>query len=159
MIISKSPNLFCVAVLLATVTSSGQSQELKIWFQQPAAEWVESLPIGNGRLLATNQGGVRREVLQLNEDTLWSGKPVDRDLPGARESLQEARRLLFAGEYLVAVSATRATGRMIPGEGLPGEPETVPEEEQYIPEEYNSRSQLRVTLEPGENQHEFALSN
>ncbi len=64
---------------------------------------------------------------------------------------------LVAGKYLVAVSATRATGRMLPGEGLPGEPDAVPEIEQYIPERYNHSSELRLTLEPGENQHDFEL--
>ncbi len=65
---------------------------------------------------------------------------------------------LVAGEYLVAVSATRATGRMLAGEGLPGEPDVVPEIEQYIPERYNHASELRLTLEPGENQHDLALA-
>jgi hypothetical protein len=65
---------------------------------------------------------------------------------------------LFAGEYLVAVSATRATGRMLAGEGLPGEPDMVPEILQYIPERYNQDSQLRITLKPGENEHDFTLS-
>lgn len=65
---------------------------------------------------------------------------------------------LVAGEYLVAVSATRATGHMLAGEGLPGEPDTVPEIEQYIPERYNHASALRLTLKPGENQHDLALS-
>lgn len=65
---------------------------------------------------------------------------------------------LVAGEYLVAISATRATGRTVVGEGLPGEPATVPEIEQYIPERYNQDSQLRVTLKPGENEHDFTLS-
>jgi len=65
---------------------------------------------------------------------------------------------LVAGEYLVAVSATRATGRMLAGEGIPGEPETVPEIEQYIPERYNHASELRMTLKPGENHHDLALS-
>ena len=51
-----------------------------------------------------------------------------------------------------------ATGRMIAGEGIPGEPDTVPEIEQYIPERYNHASELRITLKPGENHHDLALS-
>lgn len=65
---------------------------------------------------------------------------------------------LVAGDYLVAISATRATGRTVAGEGLPGEPETVPEIEQYLPERYNLDSTLRITLKPGENEHDFTLS-
>ncbi len=73
--------------------------ELKLWYRQPAQEWVEALPIGNGRLGAMVFGGVQSERLQLNEDTLWSGKSIERDKPDAAEYLPEARRLLFEGKY------------------------------------------------------------
>ena len=74
--------------------------EMKLWYRQPAQEWVEALPIGNGRLGAMVFGGVQRERLQLNEDTLWSGKPIERDKPDAAKYLSEARRLLFEGKYI-----------------------------------------------------------
>ncbi|MBK1875795.1 glycoside hydrolase family 95 protein [Pelagicoccus mobilis] len=76
--------------------------DLMLWYEEPAGEWVESLPIGNGRLLATNQGGVRHEIIQLNEDTIWSGKIVDWNREEAYEALQESRRLIFEGEYAKA---------------------------------------------------------
>lgn len=85
--------------LILGLLQSAFSEDLKLWYENPASEWIGSLPIGNGRLLATNQGGVRHEVIQLNEDTLWSGHPEDRDKPGAAEAFQEARRLIFVGEY------------------------------------------------------------
>ena len=47
-----------------------------IWLEQPAADWNEALPLGNGRLGAMVFGSVGRERLQLNEDTLWSGEPM-----------------------------------------------------------------------------------
>jgi hypothetical protein len=50
--------------------------ELKLWYRGPASEWVEALPIGNGKLGAMVFGGIERERLQLNEDTLWSGGPT-----------------------------------------------------------------------------------
>ena len=75
------------------------ASDLKLWYEQPASEWIYSLPVGNGRLLATNQGGVGHEVIQLNEDTIWSGGvDIGRDMPGAYEALQEARQLLFDSE-------------------------------------------------------------
>lgn len=87
-------------VLCACAGPSLSASDLKLWYESPASEWIYSLPVGNGRLLATNQGGVRHEVVQLNEDTVWSGGiDEDRDKPGAYEALQEARQLLFAGEY------------------------------------------------------------
>ena len=53
---------------------------LMLWYRQPAdRQWTEALPIGNGRLGAMVFGGVERERLQLNEDTLWAGGPYDPD--------------------------------------------------------------------------------
>ncbi len=64
----------------------------------PATEWLEALPIGNGRLGAMVRGGVDREVVSLNEDTLWSGQPVP--APTADPArLAEMRALVFSGDY------------------------------------------------------------
>jgi alpha-L-fucosidase 2 len=70
-----------------------------LWYQQPGSYWTDALPLGNGRLGAMVFGGVKREIIQLNEDTLWTGKPIDRAKPGAAEYLDEARRLLFEGKF------------------------------------------------------------
>ena len=70
-----------------------------MWYNRPAAEWVEALPIGNGRLGAMVFGGVATERIQLNEDTLWSGRPRDKNNYNAYKYLPEARRLIFAGKY------------------------------------------------------------
>ena len=74
-------------------------EDLKLWYRQPAQEWVEALPIGNGRLGAMVFGGIQREKIQLNEDSVWSGKPVDQDKPDAAKYLPAARQLLFEGKY------------------------------------------------------------
>jgi alpha-L-fucosidase 2 len=76
--------------------------DLTLWYRQPAQQWVEALPIGNGRLGAMVFGGVADERLQLNDDTLWSGGPSDWDNPRARAVLPEVRRLIAAGEYAAA---------------------------------------------------------
>jgi alpha-L-fucosidase 2 len=73
-----------------------------LWYRRPAQQWVEALPIGNGRLGAMVFGGVETERLHLNEDTLWSGGPRDWNNPGAREVLPEVRRLIAAGDYIAA---------------------------------------------------------
>jgi alpha-L-fucosidase 2 len=69
-----------------------------IWFRRPAKIWDEALPVGNGRLGAMVFGGVADERLQLNEDTLWDGYPLDGANPDALAVLPEVRRLLFADQ-------------------------------------------------------------
>jgi alpha-L-fucosidase 2 len=72
---------------------------LKLWYSQPAQKWTEALPVGNGRLGAMVFGGIETEQLQLNEDTVWAGQPLERDRVGAYKHLAEARRLIFEGKY------------------------------------------------------------
>jgi alpha-L-fucosidase 2 len=76
--------------------------ELELWYNHPAREWTEALPIGNGRLGAMIFGGADRERLQLNEDTLWTGGPYSQVNAEARPHLDEVRRLIFAGRYVEA---------------------------------------------------------
>src|SRR5688572_7009061 len=64
----------------------------KLWYRQPAASWVQALPVGNGRLGAMVFGGVDSDRLQLNEDTLWAGGPYDPNNPQALSALPEVRR-------------------------------------------------------------------
>jgi alpha-L-fucosidase 2 len=75
---------------------------LTLWYRQPAQKWVEALPVGNGRLGAMIFGGVRQELIQLNEDTLWSGGPKDWNNPGAKAVLPEVRGAIAAGDYVKA---------------------------------------------------------
>jgi len=73
--------------------------KMKLWYRQPAQEWVEALPVGNGRLGAMVFGGIEHETIQLNEDTLWAGHPLERDRVGAYKYLDKARELIFEGNY------------------------------------------------------------
>jgi alpha-L-fucosidase 2 len=75
------------------------SKPLRLWYRQPAEAWTEALPIGNGRLGAMIFGGVARERLQLNEDTLYAGGPYDPSNPEARTALPRVRELINAGRY------------------------------------------------------------
>ncbi len=80
---------------------------LALWYRRPAAQWVEALPVGNGRLGAMVFGGVERERLQLNEGTLWSGGPSAWNNPRAPAALAEVRRLIAEGKYPEADRAAR----------------------------------------------------
>jgi alpha-L-fucosidase 2 len=82
-------------------------EALRLWYPRPAGEWVEALPLGNGRLGVMVFGGVARERLALNEDTLWSGGPREWDNPEALKALPEVRRLVFEGKYAEADQAAK----------------------------------------------------
>ena len=88
------------------------AEDLTLWYEKPAGPWVEALPIGNGRIGAMVFGGVERERLQLNEDTLWDGYKRDRSNPASLEALPEVRRLLFEGKNQ---EATALAGRTMMG--------------------------------------------
>src|SRR4051812_46742853 len=71
----------------------------QLWYQKPAQAWTEALPIGNGRIGAMIFGGVARERLQLNDDTLYAGGPYDPSNPDALAALPRVRELIAAGKY------------------------------------------------------------
>lgn len=75
---------------------------MKLWYQMEAREWVEALPVGNGRLGGMVFGGAGEERIQLNEDTLWSGYPKDSSNYDAINHLEEVRRYIFNEEYVKA---------------------------------------------------------
>ena len=74
--------------------------DLMLWYEKPAARWVDALPVGNGSLGAMVYGGgedgsIAKEVLQLNIDTLWSGKPRDGNNRDAKSYLPAIRRAVL----------------------------------------------------------------
>ncbi|MFT4076981.1 MAG: glycoside hydrolase family 95 protein [Asticcacaulis sp.] len=85
-----------------------------LWYDKPAGEWVEANPVGNGRLGAMVFGGIKRERLQLNEDTLWSGGPYNNVNPAAREALPVIRQMIFDGRYAEAEAYAEAHVQSIP---------------------------------------------
>lgn len=77
-------------------------QDLKLEYLQAARKWEEVLPLGNGSLGAMIWGGVEKEVIGLNQETLWSGYARDKNDPKALKYLPEVRRLILAKEYEAA---------------------------------------------------------
>lgn len=71
----------------------------QLWYAKPASTWNEALPLGNGRLGAMVFGRPDHEIIQLNEDTLWSGHRRDGDNPNANAVLPQVREALFAGQW------------------------------------------------------------
>ena len=80
-------------------SASSSDDQLLLWYDEPAGQWTDGLPIGNGRLGAMVFGDPEFELLQLNEDTLYAGRPYDPNNPEALKALPEVRRLIFAGRY------------------------------------------------------------
>ena len=63
-----------------------------MYYEKPAASWEEGNPIGNGRIGAMVIGNCQKEVLALNEDTLWSGYPTDYTDERVYSYLEKVRR-------------------------------------------------------------------
>ncbi len=124
-------NLLRSSVLAAVVVSAGAraaqpaDARLLLWYDRPAQYWEEALPVGNGRIGAMVFGGVHREHIQLNEETIWSGAPTPKLAdPTFREKLRRQRELIFAGKFSAAdnFKLTDAEKRAL---NL-GEPRTIP---------------------------------
>jgi len=79
---------------------SQEDQNLKLWYNQPSGNtWENALPIGNGFLGAMVYGNVVHEIIQLNENTVWSGGPNRNDNPDALAALPEIQKLIFEGKH------------------------------------------------------------
>ena len=80
------------------MNSSVQKNNKTIWFDKPTNSWLESLPVGNGRIGAMVSGSVQFDKLQINEDSVWYGKHQVRDNPDALANLAKIRQLLSEGK-------------------------------------------------------------
>ena len=97
-------------LLLATYGFSQEREKLKLWYNQPSGNtWENALPIGNGRLGAMIYGNVEKEIIQLNEHTVWSGSPNRNDNPEALESLPKIRKMIFEGNHKEAENLANKT--------------------------------------------------
>ena len=96
----KKTFLLCFFAVAFIITAPAQNDSfLRLWYTRPATQWVEALPVGNGRLGAMVYGDPSSELIQLNENTVWAGSPYRNDNPDAREALPEVRKLIFEGRY------------------------------------------------------------
>jgi alpha-L-fucosidase 2 len=93
----------CALGVIATSGSAQPSSRAQVlWYDAPASQWVEALPVGNGTLGAMVFGGIARERIQFNESTIWTGGPHDYARPGASSWLPRLRQLLYAGRQAEA---------------------------------------------------------
>lgn len=106
--------LGAMALALSGCQSATDSCETtELWYAQPAEVWMESLPIGNGRLGAMTYGGIEEEKLALNESIMWSGQyNENQNIPFGREKMNQLRKLFFEGKL--------SEGNRIAGDNLHG---------------------------------------
>jgi alpha-L-fucosidase 2 len=110
--------LMCAACLIA-----GDSQsDLRLWYNAPARQWTEALPIGNGRIGAMVFGGTAEDRFQLNEDSLWCGTPHDYAHDGAARYLPQIRQLLFEGKQKEAEQLAMEHFMSVPLRQMPYQP-------------------------------------
>jgi alpha-L-fucosidase 2 len=95
-----------MTMLATTLTASSQEQApMVLQYDRPADFFEESLPIGNGKLGALVYGGTDDNIIYLNDITLWTGKPVDRNLDAdAHQWIPKIREALFNEDYKLADS-------------------------------------------------------
>ncbi len=98
--------LLCVFGTISCATDLDTAEELNpsllLWYDKPARQWTEALPLGNGRIGAMVYGGTSEETIQFNEETLWTGQPHDYTHEAAYEHVDELRRLLWEGKQAEA---------------------------------------------------------
>ncbi len=93
-------SLFILTILsIVSCKDTEKNNYLKLWYNEPAKQWVEALPVGNGRLGAMIYGDPCHEIIQLNENTFWAGSPNRNDNKNSRDALDEIRKLVFEGKY------------------------------------------------------------
>ena len=91
--------------LASQIGSQAASLPYKLWYNQPARAFEESLPIGNGKLGALIYGGADKDSLYLNDITLWTGTPVNPNEGGdAYKWIPKIREALFKEDYKTADS-------------------------------------------------------
>ena len=97
--------VFVTALFLSVLCHAHHQPPMRLWYDRPAQYFEESLPIGNGRLGALVYGGTDSCIVYLNDITLWTGKPVDRNEgAGAAQWIPQIREALFKENYARADS-------------------------------------------------------
>lgn len=92
--------LFILAVLsVAALQACTEKDHIsdRLWYDKPASQWLEALPVGNSNLGAMVFGGVAEEEIQINEETFWSGGPHNNNSPRSLARLEQVRSLILSG--------------------------------------------------------------
>jgi alpha-L-fucosidase 2 len=111
--------LLCWATTLGSAVAKPKPTPLRLWYDKPAANWNEALPLGNGRLGAMVFGAPQRERLQLNEETIWGGGPNNNVKADALPVVRQLREQLLAGQLVEAQALAQAKMQPAGNSGMP----------------------------------------
>ena len=89
--------LGCSAALCGA--ANPDPSDMVLWYRQPAQQWLQAMPLGNGMIGAMVFGGVPQERIALNESSFWSGRPHDYDDTNAINYFPQIRDLVFADKF------------------------------------------------------------
>lgn len=91
------------------VVSSGAAPASShiLWYNTDAGTtFTDALPIGNGYMGGMIYGGIGKDVIGLNEGTVWNSGPGSNNKSGSAQKLNDIRKALFSGNYDLAESMT-----------------------------------------------------
>jgi len=94
--------ILSITLLPIGVMAQKKDPNLTLWYNQPAKQWEEHIPLGNGKMGLMPDGGIHKENITLNDITLWSGSPQDANNYEANKYLGDIRNLLLEGKNEVA---------------------------------------------------------
>jgi alpha-L-fucosidase 2 len=114
--------IFFTLLLASNTLLAQRHSPLTLWYTDPASRWTEALPIGNGHLAAMVFGGVERERIQFNEETVWAGGPNNNVHPDAYPIIQHARQLLQMKRWEEAQQYVGASSPPYGNSGMPYQP-------------------------------------
>ncbi|HEU0226864.1 MAG TPA: glycoside hydrolase N-terminal domain-containing protein, partial [Arachidicoccus soli] len=89
---------FLIPLFIDCKAQEKKTNDLTLWYNQPAKEWTDALPIGNGGIGAMIFGGIKKDHIQFNDATFWTGEPRDYNRKDASKYFPEIRKLLFEGK-------------------------------------------------------------
>ncbi len=120
MFITRKTRIVAIVTLMLLVIEGCGSSERQprgqlLWYDKPAKEWTEALPVGNGRLGGMIFGNPATERLQVNEESLWGGMSIANNNPGALANLHRIRKLILDGEIPEAYDLAEKNLAGIPG--------------------------------------------
>ena len=91
-------SLAIMMISLSGCTNLEAKDKVELWYEQPAKEWMSSVPIGNGRIGAMVFGGIEEETIAFNESSILSGQYDEYpEIPFGKEIMNELSKLIFEG--------------------------------------------------------------